>query len=355
MRHFITVTVLHRRLSFWLRPLSAVLLMGVFCAGAWTAQATEREVLGGHEGWLDRMGGGIRELGMGNTGTASEESNPAAYWNPAVLPFNRQTTVGLGADIRSLDRNGGFASIQGRVAGNMGMGLGLLNRGDFNVQAYSADEKPIGVARPQAIESYLGIGLKTSRSNSFGVSVQGYSSNMDLDGSTGNVNIIGIFNLGWYKRWGNALKTGVVVRNLGISKRLSAEFDQTTLVAEDASGFDHTSKDFFPKTLVGAVFYTTKAGSKTVDMAFELMDFQMKNEIYSSDANFHTQDFRLGFDVHWTESMNLRAGVDRGNLSFGFGYDLPWGKRQIKFDYALLIEKGYLTVNPYAVGLRYAF
>src|SRR5688572_4060206 len=84
-------------------------------AFAGTAQATEEEILGGHEGWLDRMGGGIRELGMGNAGTADEEAMPAAYWNPALLPFNRKTVVGMGADMRSLNRNGGFAGVQGRV------------------------------------------------------------------------------------------------------------------------------------------------------------------------------------------------------------------------------------------------
>jgi hypothetical protein len=320
-----------------------------------SVHATEQEVLGGHEGWLDRMGGGIRELGMGNTGTASEESNPASYWNPAVLPFNRQTTVGVGADMRSLDRNGGFAGIQARLAGNMGIGFGILNRGDYNVKAYDADEKAIGTARPQSLGSYLGLGIKTSRSNSFGAAVQWYSSNMDLPGATGDINVIGIFNLGWYKRWGTDLKTAVVVRNLGISPRLSAEFDQTTLTGEDASGFDHNSTDFFPKTLIAAVFYTTKAGSKTVDLAFEVMDFQLKNEIYASDANFHSQDFRLGFDLHWTEIMSLRAGADRGNLSAGFGYVFPWGKRKIMFDYALVAEKATLTLNPFAVGLRFTY
>lgn len=324
-------------------------------AWAGLAQATEREVLGGHEGWLDRMGGGIRELAMGNTGTASEESNPASYWNPAVLPFNRETTVGLGADMRSLQRNGGYAGIQGRVAGNMGIGLGILNRGDYGVKAYDADEKPIGTARPQSLGSYLGVGVKTSRSNSFGAAVQWYSSNMDLPGSVGNINVIGIFNLGWYKRWGNDLKTAVVIRNLGISKNLSAEFDQTTLTGEDASGFDHTATDFFPKTLVAAVFYSTTAGTKPIDLAFELMDFQMKNEIFVTDANFHTQDFRLGLDVHYTPDFSIRAGYDRGNLSAGFGYILPWGKRRLAFDYALVAEKGLLTVNPFAVGLRFAF
>src|SRR4051812_13397144 len=175
----------------------SVLLFAIMAALAPTrALATDEEVLGGHEGWLDRMGGGIKELGMGNTGTASEDASPAAYWNPALLPFNRQVTVGLGADMRSLDRNGGYASIQGRIAGNLGLGIGLLNRGDYNVNAYDRDTRPLGVARPQSLGSYLGIGVKTTRTNSFGAAVQWYSTNLDIGGGTGNINVIGIFNLG---------------------------------------------------------------------------------------------------------------------------------------------------------------
>ncbi len=317
------------------------------------ARATAPEVLGGHEGWLDRMGGGIRELAMGNTGTANEEANPAAYWNPALLPFNRETAVGVGADMRSLDRNGGFAGIQGRVAANLGAGLALLNRGDYNVKAYDEDEKPIGTARPQALGTYLGLGLKTSRSNSFGAAVQWYSANMDLGGGTGDINVIGIFTLGWYKRWTPDLKTALVIRNLGIGPDLNASFDQTTLTGQDALGFDHTATDFFPKTLVAAVFYSHMLWTRNFDLAGELMDFQLKPDLYSLDANFHEQDFRLGVDCHYTEALSLRAGYDRGNLSAGLGYTLPWGKRRIQFDYAVLIEKGWLTVNPLAVGLRF--
>lgn len=320
-----------------------------------SAYATREETMGGHEGWLDRMGGGIHELGMGNTGTASEEAMPAAYWNPAILPFNRVSAVGLGADIRSLSRNGGFAGFQGRLAANLGAGVGLLNRGDFNVPIYDRDEKPLEgyeTARPQAIGSYLGMGVKTSRSNSFGAALQWYSYNLDLDG-TGDVNVIGIFNLGWYKRWTNGLKTGVVVRNLGMNSDLSADFDQTTLSGEDAQGFERTSRDFMPKTLVAAVFYTTTAGSKTVDLAFELLEYQLKRDLFVTDANFHKQDFRLGVDCHLSENMNVRAGVDQGNITAGFGYALLWGKRRLIFDYALVAEQGFLTVNPFAVGFRF--
>ncbi|HKP95849.1 MAG TPA: hypothetical protein VJ385_08845 [Fibrobacteria bacterium] len=328
--------------------------MGLMLAGlAASAPASEDEVLGAHEGWLDRMGGGIRELGMGNTGTASEEAMPAAFWNPAILPFNRQTQVGVGADIRTLSRNGGYAGIQGRVAANMGLGVGVLNRGDFDVPAYDRDEKPLGTARPQAIGSYLGLGVKVSRSNSFGAAVQWYSYNPDLGGGTGNVNVIGVFNLGWYKRWTPDLKTGVAVRNLGINKDLSADFDQTTLTNEDAQGFERTASDFMPKTLVAAVFYTARAWSKTFDLAAEGLDYQLKRDLYASDANFHAQALRLGVDCHLSDRLNVRAGMDQGNVSAGLGYGLPWGKHRLLFDYAVVAERGLLTVNPFAVGFRF--
>lgn len=337
-----------RRLSAWGPVLGALMALA-----AAPASATDDEILGGHEGWLDRMGGGIHELGMGNTGTASEEAMPAAFWNPAILPFNKQTAVGVGADIRTLSRNGGYAGVQGRVAANMGFGVGVLNRGDFNVPAYDRDENSLGTARPQAIGSYLGLGVKSSRSNGFGAAVQWYSYNPDLGGGTGNVNVIGIFNLGWYKRWSNAFKTGVVIRNLGINKDLSADFDQTTLTGDDAQGFERTASDFMPKTLVVAGFYTVQAWNKAFDLAAEGIDYQLKRELFVTDANFHTQALRLGVDCHLNEQFDVRAGMDQGNLTAGLGYGLPWGAHRLLFDYALVAERGLLTINPFAVGFRF--
>lgn len=333
---------------------AALAIWGFLIAAlAGTARATEEEVLGGHEGWLDRMGGGIRELAMGNAASASEEAMPASYWNPALLAFGRGTSVGVGADIRSLDRNGGFAGVQGRVAANLGMGIGLLNRGDFDVPAYDRDEKSLGTARPQSIGSYVGLGIKSSRSNAFGASLQWYSSDMDIGDGTGNVNVIGIINLGWHKRWSPSLRTAAVIRNLGINENLSAGFDQTTLTGEEAGGFDHTSTDFFPKTLVLAANYTRKLWNRDFEFALEIMDYQLKDALLVVDANFHHQAVRAGVECAIGESLDVRAGVDRGNIALGLGYVLPWGKRRLAFDYALLLERGFLTINPYAVGLRF--
>lgn len=331
----------------------AALLALAWLGSAAPATASAREVLGGHEGWLDRMGAGIRELGMGNTGTSSEAAMPAAYWNPAVLPFDREVTVGAGADMRTLQRNGGYAGLQGRVAANLGAGIGLANRGDYEVNAYDRDETPIGTARPQFLGSYLGLGLKTSRSNAFGAALQWYSSNLDLSDGTGNVNVIGIFNLGWYKRWGANLKTGVVARNLGINADLSADFEQTTLSGEETQGFERTAGDFMPKTLVAAATYTKRAWGKEFDFALEVLDYQLKNALFVTDANFHVQDFRLGTECRFTDQIAARGGYDQGNFSAGFGYTLPLGKRKLMIDYAVLSEKGLLNFNYTAVGLRF--
>jgi hypothetical protein len=44
--------------------------------------------------------------------------------------------------------------------------------------------------------------------------------------------------------------------------------------------------------------------------------------------------------------------MDQGNLTAGFGYALPWGRRRLIFDYAFVAERGLLTLNPFAAGFR---
>ncbi len=316
------------------------------------SRATAREILGGHEGWLDRMGAGIREAGMGNAASAVEDAAPAAYWNPALLPFGRVPVAGFGADVRALQRNGGFVSIQGRAASNLGMGIGLVNRGDYSVPAYDRNEEFIGTARPQAVASFIGVGIKTSRRNSVGAAIQWYSSNLDIDGSTGNINQIGIVNLGWYRTWTPAFRTGVVVRNLGLNQNLSADFDQITLSEDIGDGFQHSGNDFFPKTFVASVHYLRELRGKPWTFAFELLNYQLKDELFVIDRNFHHVDVRAGIENRVFEPLWLRAGYDKGNTSLGFTYAYKWGKRPISFDYAVILEKGFLHINPYALGVR---
>jgi hypothetical protein len=332
----------------------SLLLLAVACATAGSVSA--REVLGGHEGWLDRMGAGVRELGRGNTGTALADAAPAAYWNPALLPFFRKTMVAGGAEIRSLDRNGGFLSLQGPVATNLGLGVGLVNRGDYNVTAYDANEVPIGTARPQAWATYFGAGMRTSRRNAFGATLQVYASTLDVGEGIGDVDFVGGVNLGWYRRLSDSLSVAVVVRNLGINSRLSAEFDQTVTGEDIGFGMASTGQDFFPKTLVVAAEWRKTLWDRPWAFAAEAMNYQLSNTLFSANPNHHAQALRLGAEVEAAERTFLRVGLDRLNPTFGLGYTYRWSRaRVITFDYALILERGLTTFNPYAAGVKTTF
>jgi len=320
-----------------------------------STHASSEEVLGGHEGWLDRMGAGIRELGRGNTGSALEDAAPAAYWNPALLGFSRRTQLGFGTDMRTADRVGGFLSIQGRAAGNLGMGLGIVHRGDFGITAYDADERELDRVYPQAIASYLGLGLRTSRHNAFGISVGWYSNYLKIGDGIGDVNVIGMINLGWYRRFGQHWRAAVVVRNLGIDPDLNAGFDQITLGDETAGGFERTSSDFWPKTLVLAGTYLDSLYGRPVEVALEFIDYQLKPSLYVLDANFHAQRLRVGVEYEAWPKFLVRGGMDGLNASLGLGYAFRWRKRPLRFDYALTLERETLQFNPLAVSLRYDF
>jgi hypothetical protein len=337
------------------------------------------EILGGHEGWLDRMGAGVRELGRGNTGTALEGASPAAFWNPALLPFIRKTEVSVGADIRSQDRNGGFVSLQGRVASNLGLGAGLVNRGDYNVQAYDENENDIGYARPQAYATYFGMGMRTSRRNALGVSLLVYSSSLELQDGVGEVDFVGGINLGWYRRYDSlnaanlvpaswtgirrvadffsgSFSSAVVVRNLGLNPRLAAEFEQSVAGEDGPFGFGSTAGDFFPKTLVVAGEWRKNVWNRPFTLSGEVMDYQLKKDFFTADPASHKQAARVGLECEVAERTYLRAGMDRLNPTIGLGYGYRMSRRQvIQFDYALTMERGIMTFNPYAFGIKTAF
>lgn len=351
--------MIRRTLGCWgasRRARTAVLILGLLSVSSFAA---ESEVLGGHEGWLDRMGAGVRELGQGNTGTDRVDGALAAFWNPALLPFPKKPQLALGGEIRSLDRNGGYVSFQERLTGNLGVGITIVNRGDLKIPILDGNEDTISgllTAAPQAFASYLSVGLRTSRGNAFGATVQWYTSNMEV-ANYGDITFVGGFNLGWYRRLGDSLSVSVVVRNLGINERLSAEFDQNAFGGDDASAYGSalSAPDFFPKTLVVAGEWRKSLLNRAWTFSAEVMDYQLKNVLFTPNPAFHSQAARVGAECEVAEAVQLRAGLDRLNPTIGFGYTFKWNRRPIQFDYALTMERGFLTFNPYAIGLKTVF
>lgn len=362
-----------RRPSAFIRSLLLLTLLGTV-----VTTTSAAEILGAHEGWLDRMGAGVRELGRGNTGTALADAAPAAYWNPALLPFHRRSNAAMGGEVRSLDRNGGYLSLQGPVASNLGAGLAVVNRGDMGVRAYDSDERFYDELRPQAFATWFAAGVRTSRRSALGAALQVYASSPGVGDGIGDVDFIGGLNLGWYRRhdslnaaalfpeswtgvrrvagfFSGEFSSAVVVRNLGFNPRLSSEFEQS-VTGEDVGFGTPVGRDFFPKTLVLAGEWRKRLWNRPWAFAGEVMNYQLDNSLFSADPGHHAQAARLGAEVEIAERTMLRAGLDRLNPTFGFGYTYRWSRaRLITFDYALILERGATTFNPYAAGVKTSF
>ena len=83
------------------------LAVGAFASSSMALGFTKKSELGGFDGFVERMGGGVRELGRGNTGSADTASMPGAFWNPALLGFREDIGYTLNVEKRDLDRLGG--------------------------------------------------------------------------------------------------------------------------------------------------------------------------------------------------------------------------------------------------------
>jgi hypothetical protein len=152
------------------------------------------------------------------------------------------------------------------------------------------------------------------------------------------------------------MSVAVVVRNLGINRRLSAEFTQTVTAESAVPGFTPTGGDFFPKTLVIAAEWRKRLWDREWAFAAEAMDYQLKSDLFTPNPAFHSQALRLGAECEVAERTFLRAGLDRLNPTFGLGYAYRWSRaRVITFDYALILERGITTFNPYAAGVKTSF
>jgi hypothetical protein len=194
--------------------------------------------------------------------------------------------------------------------------------------------------------------MRTSRRNAFGAALLVYASTQDAIEGVGDVNFVGGVNLGWYRRLTDSLSVAVTVRNLGLNGRLSSEFEQV-VSGDDLTGYSATSRDFFPKTLVVAAEWRKRLWDRQWAFAGEALDYQLKDALFTANPAFHSQALRLGAECEVAERTFLRAGLDRLNPTFGLGYAWRWSRaRVITFDYALVMERGLTTFNPYAIGLK---
>ena len=158
----------------------AALAVCSLVSSAFAGPFTKKSELGGFDGFVERMSGGVRELGRGNTGTADTASMPGAFGNPAILGCRENLGITLNIERRDLDRLGGAFGIEGKVGKRMGVGFAMLYRGDRDFKVIDDDDETMGTAKPFFSMFYLGFAYRATRQDAFGISLSMSYDNLDV-------------------------------------------------------------------------------------------------------------------------------------------------------------------------------
>ena len=252
----------------------AALAVGAFASSAMAIGFTKKSELGGFDGFVERMGAGVRELGRGNTGSADTAGMPGAYWNPALLGFRENIGYTVNFEKRDLDRIGGAVGVEGKVGKRMGVGFAMLYRGDTDFKVIDDDDKTLGSASPFFSMFYLGFAFRATRQDAFGLSLSMSYDNLDVAQYFDGIEMEDSFrspvtiNLSWFRQWNEKWSSSVIIRNLSFSENLSAKWTKNPSKDNSLA----STEGVRPKVLQIGIGYRTKLLGKNVGAWMEAID-----------------------------------------------------------------------------------
>lgn len=334
----------------------AALAVGVLASSAFAGPFTKKSELGGFDGFVERMGASVRELGRGNTGSADTASMPAAYWNPALLGFRENLGVTINFEKRDLDRLGGSIGVEGKVGKRMGVGFAVLYRGDTDFKVIDDDDQTLGEAEPFFSMFYLGFAYRATRQDAFGLSLSMSYDNLDIaefyDGVEESFRSPVTINLSWFRQWNKKWSSSVVIRNLSFSRNLSAKWTKNPSKDNSLS----STEGVRPKVLQIGLGYRTTLFGKNVNAWMEAIDYQVADTLLAFDPQLHVWTGRVGFECEVIPNATLRVGMDDLDWMLGAGYkfDIRVGRKRfpIEVNYAFLYESRAGIWTPFTLGLR---
>ena len=334
----------------------ATLAVGAVASSVFAGPFTKKSELGGFDGFVERMGGSVRELGRGNTGSADTASMPAAYWNPALLGFRENLGVTINFEKRDLDRLGGSLGVEGKVGKRMGVGFAVLYRGDTDFKVIDDDDQTLGEAEPFFTMFYLGFAYRATRQDAFGLSLSMSYDNLDIaefyDGVEESFRSPVTINLSWFRQWNRKWSSSVVIRNLSFSRNLSAKWTKNPSKDNTLA----STEGVRPKVLQIGLGYRTTFFGKNVNAWMEAIDYQVADTLLAFDPQLHVWTGRVGFECEVVPNATLRVGMDDLDWMLGAGYkfDIRVGRKKfpIEVNYAFLYETRAGIWTPFTLGLR---
>jgi hypothetical protein len=196
----------------------------------------------------------------------------------------------------------------------------------------------VGDLEPFENQFFLGLAIRFSEKLSIGFNSKFYYSKLYEDVTTTSLG----FDIGAIYRISNPLTISFVLSDINSKYK----WDTTTIYGQEGS----SEPESFPVLMkIGASYY------------FENEKLLASIEYESSNAD--TKFLRIGAEYNIFESLYLRAGVDRFNLSntdfpvrpaLGFSYNHDFGSVVGGFDYAFVVEP-YSSHDQHIIGISINF
>ena len=280
----------------------AIILLSIFPEN--TLYAQDR---GGYTGSFLRLGLGARARALGGAFTAIPGDGYSVYYNPAGLPDLPGKEVTLSYRNLSLDRTFIYTGVALKIPPTGGFALGWLHAGIDNIDGRDSNGNPTQT-------------FSDSRNGflfAFGVNIA-EGLNIGMGGTILRQDVVDITATGFGLNFGILYKPlsfvsiGAAIRDINAKLSWNSEplFDRGS-----------TTSDAFPQV------YTAGAG----------IDVKRYNTLVVFDIYKNSKSdpgFRIGFESKAHNTLVLRAGMNDGELTTGFGLKIPLMKSEGFLNYA---------------------
>lgn len=304
-------------------------------------------------GAFARMGFGARGIGMGNAMSAVNEGALVSYYNPALVPFQKNNNFQTTYSILSLDRSLNFLSftrnfefysdkdtnLENRKPRSVaGISVGIINGGVSKIDGRDRQGFKTGELSTSENQFFIGFANRFSEKFSLGIALKIYYYKLYEDVSSTGVGI----DIGALYLISNNIKLSFMLTDI------NSKYKWDTSPVRGQSGANTENK--FPLL-------------KKIGLSYKIEEVKLLTSIELENSNAGTNFIRFGIEYNIYENLFLRGGMDRINLSnfdvpslpsAGFSFFKPFGSIVAGIDYAYVYEP-YSSSDRHLVGINIGF
>lgn len=304
-------------------------------------------------GAFSRMGFGARGIGMGNAMSSITEGSLVSYYNPAIVPFQKDNSFQTTYSILSLDRSLNFLSftrnfefysnkdtiLENRKPRSVaGISIGIINGGVSNIDGRDRQGFKTGELKTSENQFFIGFANRFSEKFSLGIAFKIYYYKLYEDVSSTGVGL----DIGALYSINNNMKLSLMLSDI------NSKYKWDTSPVRGQSGANTENK--FPLL-------------KKIGLSYKFEEAKILTAVEYEFSDAETKYVRFGVEYNIYENLFLRGGIDRidiGNFdvpalpSAGFTFIKFFGNINAGIDYAYVFEP-YSSFDRHLVGINIGF